>query len=131
MCAKRQGTYSDSLLLVQGVETQGLFNWLMTSKLNVSNTGPLAGVPPTLLAPVAFHGATLRPLRVNHTFIFFFVNTWCCVSSYHRAFLLLPSAFTFFILHHINKRLPKKFFFSWTYNLKPIFESIASITFND
>ncbi len=59
-----QGSYSDSLLLVEGVDTQGLFNWLMTSKLCISNTGPLSGVPPTLLAPIAFHGATLRPLKV-------------------------------------------------------------------
>nr|CAG4650307.1 EOG090X09DI [Sida crystallina] len=59
-----QGSYSDSLLLIEGVETQGLFNWLMTTKLCISNTGPLAGVPPTLLAPIAFHGATLRPLKV-------------------------------------------------------------------
>nr|CAG4644942.1 EOG090X09DI [Leptodora kindtii] len=60
-----QGSYSDSLLLIEGVETQGLFNWLMASKLCMSNTGPLAGIPPTLLSPVAFHGATLRPLKVR------------------------------------------------------------------
>lgn len=59
-----QGTYSDSLLLIEGVETQGLFNWLLNSKLCLSSTGPLTGIPPTLFSPVAFHQATLRPLKV-------------------------------------------------------------------
>ena len=39
----------------------------MNSKLCISSTGPLAGIPPTLLSPVAFHGATLRPLKVCTT----------------------------------------------------------------
>jgi len=60
-----QGSYHDSLILIEDTETQGLFNWLMNSKLCISNTGPLAGIPPTLLSPVAFHGATLRPLKVR------------------------------------------------------------------
>ena len=64
-----QGTYSDSLLLIEGVETQGLFNWLLNSKLCLSSTGPLAGIPPTLFSPVAFHQATLRPLKVMIRFV--------------------------------------------------------------
>nr|CAG4643345.1 EOG090X09DI [Ilyocryptus agilis] len=60
-----QGTYSDSLLLIEGVETQALFNWLLNSKLCLSSTGPLAGIPPTLFSPVAFHHATLRPLKAR------------------------------------------------------------------
>nr|CAG4641853.1 EOG090X09DI [Eurycercus lamellatus] len=60
-----QGSYSDSLLLIEGVETQGLFNWLLNSKLCLSSTGPLAGIPPTLLSPVSFHHSTLRPLKVR------------------------------------------------------------------
>jgi len=60
-----QGSYHDSLILIEDVETQALFNWLMNSKLCLSSTGPLAGIPPTLLSPVAFHGATLRPLKVR------------------------------------------------------------------
>jgi len=62
-----QGSYHDSLILIEDTETQGLFNWLMNSKLCISSTGPLAGIPPTLLSPVAFHGATLRPLKVCTT----------------------------------------------------------------
>ena len=60
-----QGSYSDSLLLIEGVEIQGLFNWLLNTKLCLSSTGPLAGIPPTLFSPIAFHHATLRPLKVS------------------------------------------------------------------
>jgi hypothetical protein len=54
----------ESLIYVEGVEAQALFNFLMNCKSSTASTGPLAGVPPTLLAPVAFHGATLKPLKV-------------------------------------------------------------------
>ncbi|XP_046461627.1 protein downstream neighbor of son homolog [Daphnia pulex] len=64
-----QGTYADSLLLIEGVETQGLFNWLLNSKLCLSSTGPLTGIPPTLFSPVAFHQATLRPLKARQGFL--------------------------------------------------------------
>lgn len=54
-----------------GVEAQALFNWLINCRSTVSNTGPHAGIPPTLLAPVAFTGATLTPLKVRITFDFY------------------------------------------------------------
>jgi hypothetical protein len=54
----------ESLIYVEGVEAQALFNFLMNCKSCTASTGPLAGVPPTLLAPVAFHGATLKSLKV-------------------------------------------------------------------
>ena len=54
----------ESLIYVEGVETQALFNFLMNCKSSTATIGPLAGVPPTLLAPVAFHGATLKSLKV-------------------------------------------------------------------
>nr|XP_053631933.1 protein downstream neighbor of son homolog [Cherax quadricarinatus] len=47
------------------METQGLINFLLNSKSCVSATGPLAGVPPTLLSPVAFQGAALKTLKVK------------------------------------------------------------------
>lgn len=80
-----QGTYSDSLLLIEGVETQGLFNWLLNSKLCLSSTGPLAGIPPTLFSPVAFHQATLRPLKV--------LKMWCIL------FLLLTAILLSYVRH--------------------------------
>lgn len=55
-----------SLVFVKGVETQALFNFLINCKSAIAATGALAGVPPTLLAPTAFHGATLKALKVLH-----------------------------------------------------------------
>lgn len=55
-----------SLVFVRGVETQALFNFLINCKSAIAMTGALAGVPPTLLAPTAFHGAMLKPLKVSH-----------------------------------------------------------------
>ncbi|XP_047362353.1 uncharacterized protein LOC124954073 isoform X3 [Vespa velutina] len=52
-----------SLVFVKGVEAQALFNLLINCKSAITTTGALAGVPPTLLAPMAFHGATLKPLK--------------------------------------------------------------------
>ncbi|XP_050432346.1 protein downstream neighbor of son homolog [Adelges cooleyi] len=57
----------ESLVCVTGVEAQALFNWLINCRSSVSNTGPHAGIPPTLLAPVAFTGATLTPLKVRQS----------------------------------------------------------------
>lgn len=54
-----------SLVFVRGVETQALFNFLINCKSAIAATGALAGVPPTLLAPTAFHGAMLKPLKVS------------------------------------------------------------------
>ncbi|XP_015378906.1 PREDICTED: protein downstream neighbor of son homolog [Diuraphis noxia] len=57
----------ESLVVVTGVEAQALFNWLINCRSTVSNTGPHAGIPPTLLAPVAFSGSTLTPLKVRQS----------------------------------------------------------------
>ncbi|GAB6025316.1 hypothetical protein CHUAL_010731 [Chamberlinius hualienensis] len=55
-----------SLLYVVDSNVQGLFNYLLNSKRCTSNTGSHAGVPPTLLSPVAFTGGTLRNLQMRH-----------------------------------------------------------------
>lgn len=55
----------ESLVMVEGIEAQALFNFLLNCKSCTATTGPLAGVPPTLLSPVAFHGATLRPNKIR------------------------------------------------------------------
>ena len=54
-----------STVLIKGADTHALFNFLLNCKSLIANTGPLAQVPPTLLAPVAFDGAALKSLRVN------------------------------------------------------------------
>ncbi|XP_065170496.1 protein downstream neighbor of son homolog [Atheta coriaria] len=56
-----------SLILIQGVEVQGFYSFLVHCKSAVSPTGLFAGIPPTLLAPVAFHGAALTPLQVRES----------------------------------------------------------------
>nr|CAD7395270.1 unnamed protein product [Timema cristinae] len=62
----------ESLIYVEGVEVQALFNFLMNCKSSVATSGFLAGIPPTLLAPVAFHGATLKPLKVRQSTVIYF-----------------------------------------------------------
>ncbi|XP_013139272.1 PREDICTED: protein downstream neighbor of son homolog [Papilio polytes] len=54
---------AQSLVLVRGAEAQALFNFLLNCRSLASDTGALAGVPPTLLAPTAFHGGALNSLK--------------------------------------------------------------------
>ncbi|XP_023232886.1 protein downstream neighbor of Son-like [Centruroides sculpturatus] len=54
-----------SLVYVQGMETQALVNFLLNTKLCFSKTGPLTGIPPTLLSPTAFHGGSLQSVKVR------------------------------------------------------------------
>ena len=63
----QQDQSSRSLVLVQGAQTLGLYNFLLNSKSVIACTGPLTGVPPTLLAPVAFEGGTLKSMKVNQS----------------------------------------------------------------
>lgn len=64
--AECEDDFSDhSIVLVEGVECQAFFNFLLNSKSTTTKVGRLAGVPPTLLAPVCFPGATLRSLQVR------------------------------------------------------------------
>ncbi|XP_037793098.1 protein downstream neighbor of son homolog [Penaeus monodon] len=58
-----------SLVYVEGMETQGLINFLLNSRSCVGTTGLLAGVPPTLLSPVAFQGSTLKTLKAKGSVI--------------------------------------------------------------
>lgn len=52
---------ADSLVFVEGVECQSLLNYLLNAKLNQDP----GGVPPTVLAPVAFPGAVLKSMKVK------------------------------------------------------------------
>ncbi|KAM8703553.1 hypothetical protein ACLKA7_008214 [Drosophila subpalustris] len=61
--AEMSEDFSDnSLLLIEGVECQGFFSYLLNAKSTISSVGRLAGVPPTLLASVAFPKATMQNL---------------------------------------------------------------------
>ncbi|XP_014228472.1 protein downstream neighbor of son homolog [Trichogramma pretiosum] len=57
----------ESLIFATGVEATGLFNFLINCKTIITCSGPFAGIPPTLLSPVAFNSATLRPLTVRES----------------------------------------------------------------
>ena len=49
-----------STILIEGADCQSFFNFLLNAKSTVPKVGRLAGIPPTLLSPVAFLGGTLR-----------------------------------------------------------------------
>ncbi|RVE75013.1 hypothetical protein OJAV_G00012760 [Oryzias javanicus] len=53
----------ESVVCVEGSHTFTLINFLINCKSVVASTGSQAGLPPTLLAPSAFRGATLHTLK--------------------------------------------------------------------
>ncbi|KAM3836527.1 protein downstream neighbor of Son [Vipera latastei] len=55
----------ESVVLVKGTNTFTLLNFLMNCKSLVASAGPQAGIPPTLLSPVAFRGATMQTLKAR------------------------------------------------------------------
>ncbi|KAI1278777.1 Protein downstream neighbor of Son [Halotydeus destructor] len=58
----------ESLAIITGSDTQLLVSFFCShSRVIVSNTGALCGVPPTLLSPVSFHGGTLQALKLKQT----------------------------------------------------------------
>ncbi|XP_071423583.1 protein downstream neighbor of Son [Pithys albifrons albifrons] len=57
----------ESLALVRGSHTLTLLNLLIGCRSLVAAAGPQAGLPPTLLAPVAFRGGTMRTLKARST----------------------------------------------------------------
>ncbi|XP_027764058.1 protein downstream neighbor of Son [Empidonax traillii] len=55
----------ESLALVRGCDTLTLLNLLINCRSLVAVAGPQAGLPPTLLSPVAFRGGTLHTLKAR------------------------------------------------------------------
>ncbi|XP_023597086.1 protein downstream neighbor of Son [Trichechus manatus latirostris] len=55
----------ESVVLVKGTNTFTLLNFLISCKSLVATSGPQAGLPPTLLSPVAFRGATMQMLKAR------------------------------------------------------------------
>ncbi|OWK53026.1 Protein downstream neighbor of son [Lonchura striata] len=53
----------ESLVLVRGSHTFTLLNFLISCRSLVAVAGPQAGLPPTLLSPVAFRGGTMQTLK--------------------------------------------------------------------
>lgn len=58
-----------SIVLIEGVECQALFNFLLNAKSTTTKVGRLAGIPPTLIAPVAFPGSTLRNNQIRASIV--------------------------------------------------------------
>ncbi|NXW63704.1 DONS protein, partial [Eurystomus gularis] len=55
----------ESLAIVKGTNTFTLLNFLINCKSLVAVAGPQAGLPPTLLSPVAFRGGTMQTLKAR------------------------------------------------------------------
>ena len=59
-------SHPESVAYVEGSgSVHVLFNFLLTSKTTITTTGAQAGIPPTILSPVGFQGATLKALKVD------------------------------------------------------------------
>lgn len=79
----------ESVVCVEGSHTFTLINFLINSKSVVAAAGSQAGLPPTLLAPIAFRGATLHTLKVwrhthsthiqTYTAVTMSASVWVCV----------------------------------------------------
>ncbi|XP_043748760.1 protein downstream neighbor of Son [Cervus elaphus] len=55
----------ESVVFVKGMNTFTLLNFLINCKSLIATSGPQAGLPPTLLSPVAFRGATMQMLKAR------------------------------------------------------------------
>ncbi|KAF7650846.1 hypothetical protein LDENG_00119720 [Lucifuga dentata] len=55
----------ESVVCVEGTHTFTLINFLINCKSLVAAAGSQAGLPPTLLAPTAFRGATMHTLKAR------------------------------------------------------------------
>lgn len=72
----------ESLAVVKGTNTFTLLNFLINCKSLVAVAGPQAGLPPTLLSPVAFRGGTMQTLKVSNAAKLYFLQVqqsdFCC-----------------------------------------------------
>ncbi|EAW79126.1 protein phosphatase 2 (formerly 2A), regulatory subunit B'', alpha, isoform CRA_e [Homo sapiens] len=55
----------ESVVLVKGINIFTLLNFLINSKSLVATSGPQAGLPLTLLSPVALRGAIMQMLKAQ------------------------------------------------------------------
>lgn len=58
----------ESLIYVQGGDVQALFNFLLNCRSCVASSGPQAGVPPTIISPSPFTGASIHSDKVRLKF---------------------------------------------------------------
>ncbi|XP_064618396.1 protein downstream neighbor of son homolog [Liolophura sinensis] len=66
-CFRAIDNRPQSLVHVEGSNVQALFNFLLNWRSCVASSGPQTGLPPTILSPVGFRGATLKSLKVKQS----------------------------------------------------------------
>ncbi|KAM3585679.1 uncharacterized protein V6R79_024380 [Siganus canaliculatus] len=82
----------ESVVCVEGPHTFTLINFLINCKGIVASAGSQAGLPPTLLAPVAFRGAALHTLKARSVNVKSQVgSTYQNISSLEITGPILPS----------------------------------------
>ncbi|WAR07442.1 DONS-like protein [Mya arenaria] len=57
----------ESLVAIEGGNIQAFFNFLLNCRTCTATSGTQAGLPPTILCPQPFKGATLKSLKTKHT----------------------------------------------------------------
>ncbi|XP_040888559.1 protein downstream neighbor of son homolog [Toxotes jaculatrix] len=83
----------ESVVCVEGPHTFTLINFLINCKSLVAAAGSQAGLPPTLLAPVAFRGATMHTLKARSVNVKSQVgSTYQNISSLEITGPILPSS---------------------------------------
>ncbi|XP_062270640.1 protein downstream neighbor of son homolog [Scomber scombrus] len=91
----------ESVVCVEGSHTFTLINFLINCKSLVASAGSQAGLPPTLLAPIAFRGATMHTLKARSVNVKSQVgSTYQNIGSLEVAGPILPSS-----LHAITNLL--------------------------
>ncbi|XP_044201371.1 protein downstream neighbor of son homolog [Thunnus albacares] len=91
----------ESVVCVEGSDTFTLINFLINCKSLVAAAGSQAGLPPTLLAPIAFRGATMHTLKARSVNVKSQVgSTYQNISSLEITGPILPSS-----LHTITNLL--------------------------
>jgi len=56
----------ESTVVISGGDVLGLFNFLLNANFLCASSGRMMGIPPSLLSPVAFIGASLKMNRFTH-----------------------------------------------------------------
>lgn len=81
-----------TLFFTEGGDVQALFNFLLNSKVCVASSGPLSGVPPTLLSPTPFLNATLQKVKVEQNIVKSLTSMGSSLTQYALDFIgpLMP-----------------------------------------
>ena len=76
--------------MIEGSEVQAFFNFLLNCSSCTAMSGTQAGLPPTILSPKPFKGATLKNLKVRRGAPLYsltceyLLNNFCFVSIFNE-----------------------------------------------